>query len=260
MKILVCFKIVPELDNVLESDWAVAGDRVDTDYVRKVYNCFDEAALELALKLKDEARSSGLEVTCTAATIGGNQAAMAKNLYAVNFDRVVVIPQDEVDFCPGKIAGIIADFVVEEGFDLVMMGKLAGVGDNGMTPLIAAEKLGWPAVTEVSRVFPLESSVNVLHSTDLGEQALSLHLPAVVVVGNTEYSYLRLATLREKLKVSQRQVEEFSCGTRTEENPSPVVQLLREKSEKHCIFLNGGTPEEKARLLFDRYLKERWST
>ena len=56
MRILGCFKAVPALDLLREEDW-VADDslRVDTEYVKLEWNCFDEGALEMMRKLSDKA-------------------------------------------------------------------------------------------------------------------------------------------------------------------------------------------------------------
>lgn len=51
MKILGCFKVVPDLDLIVDEDWAVEGQlQIDAGYVKLVWNCFDEGALEMMLR------------------------------------------------------------------------------------------------------------------------------------------------------------------------------------------------------------------
>ncbi|MFR1053026.1 MAG: hypothetical protein ACLSFB_00470 [[Clostridium] scindens] len=50
MKILGCFKIVPDLDFIAQEDWMADGQfQVDTSYAKLLWNCFDEGALEMML-------------------------------------------------------------------------------------------------------------------------------------------------------------------------------------------------------------------
>ena len=106
MKICVCFKIVPDLDQVLESDWRDISQGLDTSYVKKMINCFDETALEMALRLKETAADTG--AACTAVTVGGGLASLMKGLYAVGYDRVVNIPLERREFCPETVAALLA--------------------------------------------------------------------------------------------------------------------------------------------------------
>ena len=140
MKICVCFKIVPDLDQVLESDWRDLSQGLDTSYVKKMINCFDETALEMALRLKETAADTG--AACTAVTVGGGLASLMKGLYAVGYDRVVNIPLEHREFCPETVAALLADFIKSGDFDLVLFGKQAGMADSGMVPPLSAELLG----------------------------------------------------------------------------------------------------------------------
>ena len=92
MNILCCFKISPDYDKVVEKDWAAAElSGPDTSYVPHGPGCYDEAALELALRLRDEGQKRGESVRITAATVSNaTPAAFARQLYALGVDRVVV--------------------------------------------------------------------------------------------------------------------------------------------------------------------------
>jgi electron transfer flavoprotein beta subunit len=61
MNVLVCFKIVPDLDQLSGSDWVIDGcSRVETRFVKRMINPYDESALELALKMADHAGGAGV--------------------------------------------------------------------------------------------------------------------------------------------------------------------------------------------------------
>lgn len=70
MNIWVCFKVVPDFEQVLPSDWRDFSMSTDIRYAAKTINCFDESALELALRLKEQRLAQGLAATCRAITLG----------------------------------------------------------------------------------------------------------------------------------------------------------------------------------------------
>ena len=75
MKALICFKAVPELEALTGSDWRPDHRfRPETRFARTVINPLDESALELSLKLRDQAAKGGHEVHLTALTIGDGRA------------------------------------------------------------------------------------------------------------------------------------------------------------------------------------------
>ena len=54
-RIFVSFKMVNDYEQVLPEDWdAFLQEDAALDYVRQIVNCFDESALELALRLADK--------------------------------------------------------------------------------------------------------------------------------------------------------------------------------------------------------------
>lgn len=93
MKIAVCFKIVPDYEEAAPSTWENI-DVMDFTYVKKIYGCFDEAALETGLKLKDSIQAAGRSVETLAVTVGGGPEVLLQGLFAAGFDRVVTIAQE----------------------------------------------------------------------------------------------------------------------------------------------------------------------
>ena len=88
MKILGCFKVVPDLDLVADEDWRTGGGlAVDTSYVKPVWNCFDEGALEMMLRLSDygrEAESRKLSENAVCAGIFGGDPGLHGGGYPVS--------------------------------------------------------------------------------------------------------------------------------------------------------------------------------
>ena len=70
MKILVCFKVVPEPDRILPEDFQPFRRDMDLSYAGLDFSCFDSSALETALELKQQILEQGTEVSCSALTLG----------------------------------------------------------------------------------------------------------------------------------------------------------------------------------------------
>ena len=89
MKIAVCFKAVPDFDQVVQADWDSFSLASAWTYVKRVFGCFDESALETALRLRSAWGESGEAVECTALTAAPLPSPLCKTLFAAGFDRVL---------------------------------------------------------------------------------------------------------------------------------------------------------------------------
>lgn len=250
MKICVCFKIVPDLDQVLDGDWKDIDGGLDTSYVKKGFNCFDESALEMALRIREALEES---VSCTAVTVGGGPLGLIKGLYAVGFDRVVNIALEDREFCPERVAALLYDFIQLEGFDLVLTGLQAGMADTGMIPPLLAESLGWPLIEEVVAAMPLAQGICFTCESPDSLEMLTVEGPVVASVGDARHPYLRVATLRQKMASSKIEIECFKASLSIEESEPPRFNHL--KREKNCRLITGQNTQEKAACFFDNVIK-----
>ncbi|MEW5784306.1 MAG: electron transfer flavoprotein subunit beta/FixA family protein [Bacillota bacterium] len=265
MDILVCFKVVPDLDQLAGSDWFIDSLlRVETGYAKTILNAYDESALEMALRFSE---SAGQSVNLTALTIGDEKADIyLKTLYALQFAKAVRIENSvEARFSPEAVASVICRYVELYGKqDLLIMGRQSGVGDNAKTPLLAAEMLKWPCITQVTRVEPGEASrLKVTAMVDGGLVQQTVRTPCVLAVGNVPNAYLRVPTLKEKYACGKKEIEVmdleqfglqgiFNCfDTGCELQGLALIDRNREG-----VIVQGATPAEKARALYDAYLKE----
>lgn len=272
MKILGCFKIVPDLDLIAEEDWT-ADDRlqVDTGYAKLLWNCFDEGALEMMLKLSDLSEGFDVVYELNALTVGGRQhETFLKTLYALKFEHAVRVEADEdtdLRFCPEIIAQIVADHVRHNAAqDVIVMGIQSSDGSNMKTPLLLAEMLGWPCITQVTAMEPVdEAHLKVTSQEDGCTAVQTVTVPCVLAAGNAPSAYLRVPTLKDKMKFGKKPVEHISPDWETllgskEGVSEPAVELVELKQvveSRDTVLIDGDTPEEKAEKLFETYLKER---
>ncbi|MEG0377475.1 MAG: hypothetical protein RR614_03245 [Eubacterium sp.] len=252
MKICVCFKIVPDLDQVLVSDWDRIGQGLDSSYVKKGYNCFDEAALEAALRIKDDCAQKNETVCCTALTVGSSYDSIMKNLYAIGFEQVVNIPCENSEFCPEKIAAAMGAYIKTKGFDLVLTGKQCGMGDSGMVPALVCEYLGYPLVSEVTCVRREHEAWCFDFETSSGLETMTITGSAVAAMGNAEYAYLRMPTLRKKMAAAQCEIEKWKMK---EEKKTDLPKLSKAVQVKTCQFITGETDCEKGFVFYNEVIK-----
>lgn len=264
MRILVAFKVTPDYEALRDADWArvAAGDEAGTRYVRRVLNVFDESALELALRLRDEAAAThgpAADVPeLQALTVGEADAGpFLRTLLALGFARAVrIAPPAPLEFAPAATASLIAAHAARIDADLVLLGSSTGPGDGGLVPFFAAESLGWPCLTQLTELGPGGSGrVRVVCAADDGVLHATLRLPGVLAVGNAVVSVLRVPTLTQRLAVRDRAVEvlpaaEAHAATTAQSREEPaLLELAPIERRRAGRIMPGDTPEARIRAL-----------
>ncbi len=263
MNILACFKTARDVDGITPRELRALRDgELDAEMFRSVLGGYDEAALENALRLADAARSGGAQggeaVVLHAVTVGGVGSGVDADLFAIGFDAVFRIPASDRDASsPDFVAAAIARFIADRGgYDAVFTGKQAFPGESGQTPFLLAARCGLPCVPGVIDVRLAEQGLETLSRADAGECRRVVTRPAVFAMGEAAHPFLRVATLREKLRARGRTAEEIP--------PLPVMPVMgsgrrlryiHEPHERQCSFIEGGTLEEKTRLLWEHHLR-----
>lgn len=258
MNILCCFKLVNDLDLVMEKDWLSASTAaVDLSYVKKIINCYDEAGLETALRIKDVAEKQGEKVFITAITFGeGNYETFFKNLFAVGIDRIIQVNETSFPpFAPNKTASIICEAVKRCEYDAVITGMQSADGSNGLTPYLLAKKLEIPCISNVTELQYTSGALRASSDTGHGLRRATVSACALFAIGNSVNPYLRMATLKRKLAVSQMTAEIFELADISESigKYARLCDLSREKNERHCVFVQGESCEKKAENFLKAY-------
>ncbi|MBT7260877.1 MAG: hypothetical protein HN888_07130, partial [Desulfobacula sp.] len=214
MKIAVCFKIIADYDRMSPKDWEWDEHYVvDTRFVRSIFNCFEESALEMALKLSRPLEKTADTAELTALTIDDEKADLfLKHLIAVGYDHAVRICPNKklaLRFSPLSISHLISAYMNHNAHQLVIFGMQGGEGDNGQTGFLVAEQLGWPCIREVTDVIKTESPdfLKVTSRIDGASLVQIVKLPMVLIIGNSKDSpYLRIPNLKQKLEAKKKQV------------------------------------------------------
>lgn len=184
MKVIVAIKRVVDYQASISLKADCSG--VDTQHVNMGINPFDEIALEEVVRW----REAGIVSEVIVVSVGDE--AVQENLrqaLAMGADRALLLKTEKPPE-PLHIAQLLKAVVIEEGAQLVMLGKQSIDGDNNQTGQMLATLLEWPQATFASKIILTASYATVTREIDTGLETLELELPAVITTG------LRLNTPR----------------------------------------------------------------
>jgi electron transfer flavoprotein alpha/beta subunit len=276
MRIAVGFKVTPDYEALRASDWArAAADGVDTRYVRRVLDTFDEGALELALRLRDARASHGLETGLAAFSVAGREAyPFLKSLQALGYERTARVDAGRggvageetatgLDFSPAATAALVAACALAMGGDVLLLGCSSGPGEDGTIPFVVAESLGRPCVPRVTQIEPHGGDgLRVTFAADDGLVRASVRVPCVLAVGNAVVSHLRVPTLKDRLAVRDTAVAELPAADLGVDvaaaiggEPTALTGLAVVDRGRAGVVVEGATPAETARALYDAHLR-----
>jgi electron transfer flavoprotein alpha/beta subunit len=277
VRIAVGFKVTPDYEALRPTDWVrlaaaetPAARAEATRYVRRVLSVFDEAALELALRLRDARTERGLQTTLAAFTVGGREAApFLHTLLALGFTTSRVdcggAEQDGgLDFAPGVTAALVAACTQHVGGDVLLLGGEAGPGGSGTLPFLVAETLGRPCCSEVTEIETAEDALRVTFTADDRPVRATVAPPCVLAVGNAIVSMLRVPTLKARLAMRDHRVAKLSAAVlgvdvaaaRASEAVT-LVGLETVDRARASMIIEGATAAEKARALYQQHLRAR---
>ncbi|KAG8736624.1 hypothetical protein FRC10_009121 [Ceratobasidium sp. 414] len=203
----------------------VVNGAVDTN-VKHSMNPFDEIAVEEAVRLREKL-GNRIE-TITVLTIGPTKSQETlRTALAMGADTGihVEIPESAAPE-PLGIAKTIAALVKRDKPDIVILGKQAIDGDQGMTGQMLAGLLEWPQGTQASKVVVRDSDkeVDVTREIDGGSETLRLTLPAVITT-DLRLNEPRYASLPNIMKAKKKKIEKVtpeSLGV----NLTPILETL----------------------------------
>ncbi|MDR2300677.1 MAG: hypothetical protein LBF38_01340 [Deltaproteobacteria bacterium] len=272
MRVLVAFKIVPNLEDLTESDWEIGPNLTpELTYARPMVNPDDESALELALRLRDargKNENGAFETYLSAVTLGDTPAArrISQTLMALGFSKVGLVGvNDNGPFAPDLAARYLSPWAGGD-FHLILTGQSSADGQNGLTSKYLARLLGYELISEVVGLKSLSAQkIEVESLTDDGLLRQTLAGPTILSVGNAPSAFLRVPTLKDRLKYSKAHPEllpgpgQSSGADFPGSNlPGPnlpgksfadLVSLKREAKTRKTTLVTQGSAEDKAALI-----------
>ncbi|MDB5008649.1 MAG: electron transfer flavoprotein subunit alpha [Mucilaginibacter sp.] len=174
MKILVCISQVP--DTVTKIVLKDNNTAVEEQGVTFIINPYDEwYALVKALELKESGIASDVHLI----TVGkaGTEPVIRKAL-ALGGDEAVRIDAASTD--PYQVAGYIAAYVKDTGYDLILCGKESIDYHNGAVGPMLAELLDMDYIGFATDISIGENVATVKREIEGGEETDSCSLPLVI--------------------------------------------------------------------------------
>ncbi|MFC1893360.1 electron transfer flavoprotein subunit beta/FixA family protein [Chloroflexota bacterium] len=259
MNIIVCVK------QILDPEIPVAGFKLDAtsrrvvppEGVPPVINPFDAQAVELALRLK--AQHGG---KITVLTVGDKDAGkVVKQALSMGADEGFILSDEAFkDSDCFATAYILARAIQKVGdCELILCGRQAADGDEGLTGSLIAHALGLPLVTLAKAIEVEEGKLLVTRVILDGYQQFIVSRPAVVTISN-EVGSARLPTGRGIIFATRAQIpvwgradidaDPFKLGA--EVGGRRLLRLSIPVRERKCEIIPGESATEAASELVVR--------
>jgi electron transfer flavoprotein beta subunit len=188
MRIVICVKQVLDpsaVDNyalVGKLEIGADGKTLTQTSIPRLMNAYDEQAIECALRL----REAGVECTIHVVSVGTDVTKLLQHAAAMGANEVAAIPVDTGTVDGYATAALLAGYVKSlGGADLVLCGRQASDGDQGVVPALLGELLGLPIVTIARAVERVDgATLRVTRVTPDGDEIVEVGGPVVITISN----------------------------------------------------------------------------
>ena len=222
----------------------------------RVLSPFDEAALELALKLRDDQP----ETRITAGVLDSREAdPLLRTAAGLRPDEVFGIAADTLEQWDARVLSLQLRSVVlgrSTAFELVLVGREMGDRDDGTLPACLAERLGWRFAALAQQIEAAGDSVRVTRERGSVEESIALDTPLVVSVTNDRRNRLRHPLIKNVM-AARRSVFPVVRAPPADETASlslqAVAALAPAVRSSSCRFLEGAPAVQAVELA--RYLQ-----
>ncbi len=249
MNILVFVKRVPDTESRIRIQHETR--TIAEDGLNFVLSPYDEYAVEEGLRIK-EAKGGAVRVV----TVGRDESlAVLRKCLAMGADEAFLVKDTAPETYDGlRTARIIARAVERKlgGADLLLFGKQSVGADNSQVPAMAAELLGLPQASVVTRLEVGEGAATAYREIEGGTEKVALTLPAVVTaqkgLNEPRYETLKGIMAAKKKEIPVITLEDLGLGP--EDLASRVtITGLEAPAARQAGKVLQGEPAETAREL-----------
>ncbi|WP_144636141.1 hypothetical protein [Bordetella genomosp. 13] len=214
---------------------------------------FDEAAIEIALKLRDQGAASRVTVVVTD---GAGDVALMRAIAALKPDRVCgLCPPAAQRGNPAWLARHAPALLREDDAwpGLVLIGREHGDLDDGMAPAYLAEAWGLPYVGLALQARPRTGGGwTLLRSGARQDEALDVPAPAMASISNDRSNRLRHPLMKNVALAKQFK---FDAATPDPASPAASATLAEAapaaaaaRGARHCQLFTGTVQAQAAAL------------
>jgi len=249
MKIAVCIKQVPT------REWQPRLNDTKT-WIREGDASFemnepDAYALEEGLRLKE--KHGGEVVVCAAGP--ARAAQVIREALARGADRAIHVEHDDLGAAAAfSVAGVLAEAMREEAFDLVLTGLQSDDQGHAQVGVVLAERLGIPHATIIMDVQVEGGGLRVKRELEGGWfQWIALPLPALLTI-QSGINQLRYATLKGIMAAKKKEVRRVAPAAAPAASQQIAALYVPERSKATRMI--AGSPAEAAQELVRRLRDE----
>lgn len=245
MKIAVCIRRVPDT----EMRFAIAADGKSVDQTGLKFDMsdFDGYALEVALQL-NEKQGPG-EVVVVTVGPDATQEILRKGL-SIGADRGIHLSADPVPFDGLSIATALSAALRDQGFDLILFGRVATDTGSGTVGPMTAELLGLPCVTSISHLEITGPTGTAHRELEGATETVTFPLPAVLTI-DEGIARPRLPSLKGIMAAKKKPIESKPAALGPVTLLVEKLELPPERAAGRIVGEGAGAVPELVRLLRD---------
>jgi len=218
---------------------------------RRILSPFDEGALELALKLRDQRPECRIEVLVLG---GSNQDNLLRSVAAYKPDQLRCLQLQPS--CPWDAAlssEQIADLLAREHLtpELVLIGREFGDLDEGGLPVMLAARLGLPLFALAQFAEWQDGQLSLLRERGTRQQWHRPQEPLVATVTNDRRNKLRHPLMKNVMMAKKMSFDCVQAPAQRPETVQPVALLPAREVQRggHCHMLEGDVQAQATALL-----------
>lgn len=241
MKLLVCIKQVPDLESRFKPDSAGTWYS-DKDLAWRM-NEYDEYAVEQAVRLREQL-GEGTELSVL--SIGPDRVVEAiKKALAMGCDRAVHIQDAAIhEKDPWQVAGIIAAYAREQGFDLIFTGMQSQDRGSAQVGVMVAELLHYSCATTLIGFSFDNGMVTAKRELEGGIKGVAQFSIPALVTCQLGLNVPRYPTLPNIMKAKKKEIASIAVADLLkEETLVPTVSFHPPSKKGVGIVLEGDVKE-----------------
>lgn len=167
-------------------------------------NPFDELSIEEAVRLRERKTHPQVEDILAFSAGPAKSQDVLRTAMAMGADRGIHVVEEKQELEPLGVAKLLKKVVVEEGRNLVILGKQSIDDDANQTGQMLAGLLGWSQATQASKVeIDGEGMCTVVREVDGGVETLRAKLPMIVTT-DLRLNEPRYASLPNIMKAKKK--------------------------------------------------------
>ena len=252
MEIIVCFRAVQDMSFAKDENWSTDPEICLDGYFGRVFDQYDESALEMALRIRNLLADKGRPCRLRAITLENfDDSRLYERLFALGYDSVerICLEQDDhvpaLRYVPIDRGQIIANHLSgAKDAQLILCGIQGGICGSRLTGISLSRFLGLPCLFNVSEV-SVDNGGNLVAQIHSEGFIISgkLRTPSVLLIGNTENSLLRVPTLKAKLAARDKNAKVYPVKKPAATINTVKITVTRQVTKRQCRLVKGKNTE-----------------